>query len=497
MTRARLNLIAFAAVLCGLLAISSASAQSPPVQKTNPMKVYMHYMPWFQTPYTLGGQNWGFHWKFNTRNPNVVDSTGRRQIASNYYPKIGPYDSSDPDVIEYHMLLMKYAGVDGVLMDWYGVQGTNGDIGSLLSASNAIVNKTDDFGLNFGVVMEDRFSANVGQAQANVAYLRDNYFNKPNYIQQSGNPLLMVFGPITFKQPSDWTQILSSAGGDVEFLPLWYQSQDAGANADGEYSWIYEDENLDDHLSRQNTFLQVRAPTLKTAAGVAYPGFNDYYQEGGLGNITPFEIPENNGQTLAQTLSLAKARSANIDFLQLATFNDFGEGTMLEPTVEKGFSYLVQLQQFTGVSYTQAELELVYRLYRDRKAFAGNAASQAILNQASADLAALDVAGAQSLLDQLAPLGDFNKDGRVDSADFLVWQRQLGQAGLYPLNTSAADGNADGVVDAADLALWQSDMARLAAASFASKTIPEPAAATLLATAALLLHQWRMIGGAR
>ena len=51
----------------------------------------------------------------NNRNPNIVDATGKRQIASHYYPKIGPYASSDPDVIEYHLLLMKYAGVDGVL----------------------------------------------------------------------------------------------------------------------------------------------------------------------------------------------------------------------------------------------------------------------------------------------------------------------------------------------------------------------------------------------
>jgi hypothetical protein len=475
--------------------ILSAAAKAEPVavQKTNPMKVYMHYMPWFQTPQTLGGQNWGFHWKFNNRNPNVVDADGRRQIASHYYPKIGPYDSSDADVIEYHMLLMKYAGVDGLMLNWYGVEGTNGDIGSLLSASNAIVDGTADFGLNFGVVMEDRFSANIDQAKANVGYLRDHYFNRPNYIRlgAAADPLLTVFGPITFQQPAQWTQILAEAGEDVEFLTLWYESPDAGANADGEYSWIYEDENLDDHLSRQSSFLVSRAPTLKTAGGVAYPGFNDYYQEGGLGNVVPFEIPANNGQTLAQTLSLTKSRSANIDFVQLATFNDFGEGTMLEPTAETGFSYLIQLQQFTGVPYTQSELELVYRLYRERKSFAGNAAAQAVLDQASTDLASLNVAGARSLLEQLAPQGDFDSDGDVDGADLLKWQQQVGATGLYPLKSLAADANADGVVNAADLALWQSDFAQLASAALSAAVIPEPHGAALVLTAALVLHCMR------
>src|SRR6478609_2487514 len=137
-------MLAIAIALC--LAIR-ANSQSVAVTKTNPTKVYMHYMPWFQTPSSLGGtggSSWGFHWKMNTQNPNIVDATGKRQIASHYYPMIGPYDSTDANVLEYHMLLMKYSGIDGVLIDWYGQQGANGDVGSLLTASNAIVNQTNN-----------------------------------------------------------------------------------------------------------------------------------------------------------------------------------------------------------------------------------------------------------------------------------------------------------------------------------------------------------------
>ncbi len=180
----------FVAALGGALA-AAAHAQPAAVTKTNPQKVYMHYMPWFETPATLGGSNWGYHWKFANKNPNNVDANGRREIASHYYPKIGPYASRDADVIEYHLLLMKYAGVDGVMIDWYGVQGTNGDINNLLTSSNALVGKVDDFGLKFGVVLEDRFSTvsssdltpDVNKAMANVAYLKNNYFNKPEYIR--------------------------------------------------------------------------------------------------------------------------------------------------------------------------------------------------------------------------------------------------------------------------------------------------------------------------
>ena len=90
------------------------------VTKANSMKVYVHYMPWFETKATNGG-TWGVHWKMSKCNPDSVDATGRRQIASHYYPLVGPYASSDPNLIEYHLLLMKYAGIDGILIDWYGI----------------------------------------------------------------------------------------------------------------------------------------------------------------------------------------------------------------------------------------------------------------------------------------------------------------------------------------------------------------------------------------
>ena len=407
-----MKLPALFAIGCLLIVPPVLAAQPAVVPKTNPMKVYTHYMPWFETPATLGPNNWGYHWKFNNRNPNIIDANGKRQIASHYYPKIGPYASSDPDVIENHLLLMKLSGIDGVMIDWYGVQGTNGDIGSLLNNSNALISKVDDFGLKFSVVMEDRFSTvsssnltpDINKAKANMAYLRNNYFNNPSYIRQNAgaDPLVGVFGPIRFQTESQWTQILAEAGEPVDFNTLWYEKNDAGVNADGEYAWIYEDENLDDHFAHQTNFLNIRAPTLGTAGAAAYPGFNDYYEEGGVGNVVPFEIPHNNGQTLDallnQVQSVANQHPTRIDFLQLATWNDFGEGTMLEPTLETGFSYLERIQQFTGVSYGLAELQLVHALFEARKNFVGDAARQSILNQVASDINQLDIDSARATL---------------------------------------------------------------------------------------------------
>jgi hypothetical protein len=378
-----------------LLLVGSAWAQPAPVTKTNPQRVYMHYMPWFETPQTSGNNRWGLHWTMANQNPNIIDpGTGQRQIASHYYPLIGPYASSDPDVIEYHLLLLKYAGVDGVLLDFYGNGGN--DLPLLLRNTNALVPRTADVGLGFGVVFEDQFAATLTDAKTNMQYVGTNYFSKPNYIQLNNKPLVLTFGPQKYQTPAQWTEILGVLPTLPTFLPLWYESGEAGANAAGEFAWIYKD-----FLTGLTNFYKNRSTSLGVAGGVAYPGFDTFYAQGGWSGPT-WTIAHNNGETLTQTLALATQYQSKLPFVQLATFNDFGEGTQLEPTKEFGFSALEKIQVFTGVSYTIAELQQVFRLYTLRKFYAGNASAQATLDQAFQKFVALDVPAATALLNSLA-----------------------------------------------------------------------------------------------
>ena len=53
--------------------------------------------------------------------------------------------------------------------------------------------------------------------------------------------------------------------------------------------------------------------------------------------------------------------------------------------------------------------------------------------------------------DTLVLLGDYNKNGAVDAADYTVWRNTLGANGF----ALAGDGDASGVVDAADYEVWR------------------------------------------
>ena len=51
-----------------------------------------------------------------------ISVRGRRSIASHFYPLIGAYDSGDRNVLRYHFSLMKLSGIDGIIIDWYGLE---------------------------------------------------------------------------------------------------------------------------------------------------------------------------------------------------------------------------------------------------------------------------------------------------------------------------------------------------------------------------------------
>ncbi|HTM43590.1 MAG TPA: glycoside hydrolase family 71/99-like protein, partial [Polyangiaceae bacterium] len=319
-----------------------------------------------------------------------------RQIASHYYPLTGPYASGDPALIEYQLLLMKYSGIDGVLIDWPGAIDLY-DYAKNKANAEAFIARTTAVGLTYAVVYEDQnVNIALGQGavtdrlaagQADMAYARDHYFSQSNYVRVNGAPLLLVFGPQTFQSPADWQSLFSALPEKPTFLTLWGESGEAGPAASGEFAWVVE------NAAQLPSFYA--QPPAGTALGAAYPGFDSFYAQGGWAGPT-WTIAHDGTNTFASTLDQALA--AHVSALQLVTWNDYGEGTVIEPTQELGFSLLTTLQQKLGVNLAQAELELALKLYNERKLHPDDAARQMQLDAAFSALAALRFSEASTLL---------------------------------------------------------------------------------------------------
>jgi hypothetical protein len=293
---------------------------------------------------------------------------------------------------------MKYAGIDGVIVDWYGVHNVV-DYPLVKRNTDSLFKRMPYAGLQFGICYEDQSLGKVksatgidtiAAAKEDFAYLQSNYFNSSSYIKVNNQPLLLCFGPQGMKTTADWQQAFSGLSTQPRLLSLEYQGKVTGTSGSGEFAWVNST-----NLTDLQGFYSTRVPSLSTAFAGAYPGFKDFYKPGGWGN-TLFVVDHNGTSTLQSTLDLAK--TSNLHYLQLITWNDYGEGTMIEPTLDYNFDFLKTIQKYTGVSYTETELQLIYKWYTLRKKYEGNADIELKLSNAYNSLAALDVANATAII---------------------------------------------------------------------------------------------------
>lgn len=339
------------------------------VSKTNKMNVYAHYMPWFVAPKTSGAWN---HWTMSA-DPLKDDLSN---LASHYKPLTGAYASDDAAVLDYQCLLMKYSGIDGVMVDWYGSRKGVNDYEANDNNTKALVKAVEKAQLKFVIVYEDNTLSDLSedsrktQARQDMLYLQSNYFKSSSYVKSDGKPLLMCFGPQQVKSPADWTFIFTGQTAKPQFIVLNGFSGSANdaqnKNCAGEFLWV----NPAPDYSTANNF--------DMYIGGAMPGFWDVYKQFGQGDgYTTYD--RENGALFDRQLNAAK--NAGLDWLQISTWNDYGEGTTIEPTEEYGYQCLTALQQFTGVTYRQSHLELIYQWYQLRVKYANDSAKTKTLEQ--------------------------------------------------------------------------------------------------------------------
>jgi hypothetical protein len=365
----------------GRLKIKAPSARA----EKKPL-VLVHYMPWYQAPPIASG--YGFHWHQGGAvfDPFATLPDGRANIASTYYPLTGPYDSRDPKALEYQVALMKMSGIDGVIFDWYGIEDAL-DYKPIQESTLAMIEVLKKAGLKFAICYEDQSVGKMieakGLAKADAlaegektfAWMAKNWFGDKAYVTYEGRPVVLCFGPQYFKDPSQWGEIFSQAEKRPWFVCL---DDQGGKSADGSYDWLPMWASEGGILSPLKLVSYLNGFYDKQSASpflvaTAFPGFNDIYQKAGSGRSYGF-LDYDKGETFKLTVDAAM--EARPDILQIATWNDFGEGTVIEPTIEHGYAELEYLQDlrkgFEGdFPYDYSDLRAPIELFKASQGAAG------------------------------------------------------------------------------------------------------------------------------
>jgi hypothetical protein len=127
-----------------------------------------------------------------------------------------------------------------------------------------------------------------------------------------------------------------------------------------------------------------KAPAWPAFISSAFPRFHDIYQRADVRNFWGY-LGDRQGDTLRETLNRGMTNRSAL--VQIVTWNDFGEGTMVEPTRENGYRDLGIVQesrrQFLEPDFANDtnDLALALRLYQLRQQYQANPTVAARLDQ--------------------------------------------------------------------------------------------------------------------
>lgn len=348
--------------------------------------VYAHICTWFRTREISGEwQMWNSEYEQAPHDPNRFQWDGRRDIAAVDYPLIDLYDSTDPAAIEYQLLLMRLAGIDGVIVDWDGTRLNAYRHEALME----LVPHLQTYGLKLMICYEEAcgylpigvFASRQEEREAalhDARWLVRHLLDQPFYGKLDGRKPVLVFRkcPEKWFSPAEWPplrQAFTDAGGSVLFPP---DSDDAfDAIADGRYFWVggFDSDTRFSSLAhirlRYGDFLAGQRERDGVTFGSVVSGFNDS-PVWGWGDL-PRSAPRYDGERYR--LMWEMSLEAEVDAVQIVTWNDWNEGSHIEPSSDFGYSYLELTKtwsaRFKGQETTVPDeaLRLPHQLYLERQ----------------------------------------------------------------------------------------------------------------------------------
>ncbi len=248
-----------------------------------------------------------------------------------------PYVSADAAVMERHIDQAMAAGIDAFVVSWYGPQEANNQTeANLRQLLDIAAAKGFKIAVDFetkGPFFPDRDS--VSEA---LRYLLANHAQHPAYLKYAGKPVIFFWRQQRFSV-SQWQEIRSSV--DPNRTSLWiaegtdidYQSVFDGHHL---YSIAWSpdvDHTLDDWSFRVRQYEHQQGVDRLWVATVM-PGYDDT----GTTRSDAFAVDRRQGAYYQE--SWAAARDSHPDWVIITSFNEWVEGTMIEPSATYGNLYL-------------------------------------------------------------------------------------------------------------------------------------------------------------
>ncbi len=300
-----------------------------PAKPQAPKLVLAFYYPWYGNE-AYGGSNshWGsYSW---------LDIE-----ESEHYPLLGPYDSRDPRVIMSHIRMAKSYGIDGFIVSWWGIDRYEDRV------LPEILGVAEKEGFKVTVYYESNRQLSLNDVVEELTYIVRSYSGHPAYLKVDGKPVIFVYAMSARGRDFNFwrdavRRVEADTGVDVFFVA---DTGDVGYLSAFEGIHYYSLLGIYDNPGArfEETALRVRlyATRKEMESGIRHPrfwvatvipGFNNTKVGGEL------VYPREGGAAYRRFWDAAISSGA--DMVAIVTWNEWHEGTEVEPSREYEFQYL-------------------------------------------------------------------------------------------------------------------------------------------------------------
>ncbi len=296
---------------------SSSPSASPFTGPPPSTLVTAFYYLWYGT---LANDGAWRHW-------NQLSHTPPDDIASSYYPLRGPYSSRDPNVLAAQMNDLRSAGVGAIAVSWWG-QGSWDDqsLDGLFAAAEAA-------GIRIAFHLEPYTGQTAASIASDVHYLLGRFGSSPALLRISrptaasgtavARPVFYVFAASRLPAADLKASLDSLRGTPDDSIVMIHSPKASSATKDGG-DGVYTYDALASPADFDALVSGCRAANVICSPSVS-PGF-DNHEAVATGQL--FVDRQNGARYDAMWQA---AISAGSEWISVTTFNEWHEGTQIEP----------------------------------------------------------------------------------------------------------------------------------------------------------------------
>lgn len=335
-----------AAALLLLAAIFSGCSVSSSDEKKPDERVFCFYYNWYGNPQHNGEY---VHWAHEIIGNGSYDGPsdpipGGDNIASNFYPQLGTYSSTDPATIASHVRMMADAKIGVIVVTWWGSNdfGTPG-LKTLFDEAAA-----NDMKVCFHI--EPYPGRSASSVRENMVSLEKTYGKHPAYYRKDGKPMFFIYDSYLIPA-EEWARVFTPEGDltirgteyDAIGIGLWVKENEEDyflmSGLDGFYTYFAADGftfgSTSSNWAKMQEWAEANGKIFIPCVG---PGYIDT-------RVRPWNTPTIRDREEGSYYGrmFGAAISSGAPFIGITSFNEWHEGTQIEPAVPfecDAFDYL-------------------------------------------------------------------------------------------------------------------------------------------------------------